>query len=178
MVLHNQNITQDEIINDWTKKKDMLLQKWKFECGLYVWLHNYNAEHYKFIDKILGIPALIINAITTTTIFSLLNIDDNRDILISIGSLLIIATFLQSLRDFINISKQIHSNINVSKQYQILINDISEQLNQEYQDRINGKEFINTINKNRNNIVLDSPYISNRSWQKLMLKIKNGSFIL
>ena len=109
MTVIDVSLLDDQMINDWNSKKEMLMQKWKFECGLYVWLHNYNAEHYKFIDKLLGIPALIINAITTTTIFSLLNIDDNRDVLISIGYLLIISTFIQSLRDFINISKQIHS---------------------------------------------------------------------
>lgn len=165
-------------LNDWTEKKIILLQKWKFECGLYIWLHNYNSEHYKFVDKLLAIPALVINAITTTTIFSSLNIENNRHILISIGSLLIIGTFLQSIRDFINIRKQIHNNITTSKQYQILMNDINEQLNQEPQDRTNGKEFLKKINKQRNDIVLESPFISNRSWNKLIIKIKNGNFIL
>lgn len=174
----SQSYDDNNSLNDWTDKKIILLQKWKFECGLYIWLHNYNSEHYKFIDKLLAIPALVINAITTTTIFSSLNIENNRHILISIGSLLIIGTFLQSIRDFINIKKQIHNNITTSKQYQILMNDINEQLNQEPQDRTNGKDFLKKINKQRNDIVLESPFISNRSWNKLIIKIKNGNFIL
>ena len=144
---------------------------------VYIYGYNYNAEYYKLIDK-LGIPALVINAITTTTLFSILNIDNNQSILISIASLLIIGTVLQSVRDFLNISKLIHSNINTSKQYQILMNDIIEQLNQETLDRINPKDFITKINKQRNNIVIHSPYINNKSWNKLTLKIKNGDFIL
>ena len=167
-----------ENVQIWTHKQEKLLQKWKFESSLYIWLHNYNAEYYKLIDKLLGIPALVINAITTTTLFSILNIDNNQSILISIASLLIIGTVLQSVRDFLNISKLIHSNINTSKQYQILMNDIIEQLNQETLDRINPKDFITKINKQRNNIVIHSPYINNKSWNKLTLKIKNGDFIL
>ena len=168
----------NEAINGWTKKKEELLEKWKFESSLYIWLHNYNAEYYKMIDKMFNIPALIINAITSTTIFSTLNMDNNKNILISMASLLILGTVLQSLRDFLNLSKLIHSNVYVSKQYQILINNINEQLNQEPPDRINGVDFIDKINKERNGIVLDSPYINNKSWQKLTIKIKNGSFIL
>ena len=167
-----------EVINGWTKKKEELMEKWKFESSLYIWLHNYNAEYYKMIDKMFNIPALIINAITSTTIFSTLNMDNNQNILISMASLLILGTVLQSLRDFLNLSKLIHSNVYVSKQYQILINNINEQLNQEATDRINGVDFIDKINKERNSIVLDSPYINNKSWQKLTIKIKNGSFIL
>ena len=168
----------DAPINDWTPKKELLLEKWKFESSLYIGLHNYNAEYYKFIDKMCGIPALIINAVTTTTLFSVLNLENNQTIIISIASLLIVGTILQSLRDFLSIGKQIHNNINTSKHYQIVINDITEQLNQEPQDRINGKDFVKKINQSRNNIVLDAPYINHKSWKNLIKKLQNGDFIL
>ena len=32
--------------NNWSSKKEEVLNNWCFESELYIWLHNYNAEYY------------------------------------------------------------------------------------------------------------------------------------
>ncbi len=162
--------------NNWNNKKEELLKKWNFESSLYIWLHNYNAEYYKKIDNLLSIPSIIISAITSTTIFSTIN-NDNRELMIIVGCLLIIGTFLQSARDYFNINRLIYDNIQCSKDYQIIYNDIEEQLNQEFNERDNAIRFINKIKIKRNNIILNSPDINSSSWKKLKNNIEKGELV-
>ena len=162
--------------NHWNNKKEELLKKWNFESSLYIWLHNHNAEYYKNIDNLLSIPSIIISAITSTTIFSTIN-NDNKELMIVVGCLLVIGTFLQSARDYFNINKLIYDNIQCSKDYKIIYNDIEEQINQEYNERDNAVRFLNKIKIKRNNIILNSPDINNNSWKKLKVNIEKGEMV-
>ena len=162
--------------NHWNNKKEDLLKKWNFESSLYIWLHNYNAEYYKKIDNLLSIPSIIISAITSTTIFSTIN-NDNRELMIIVGCMLVVGTFLQSARDYFNINRLIYDNIQCSKDYQIIYNDIEEQLNQEFNERDNAIRFINKIKTKRNNIILNCPDINNSSWKKLKNNIEKGELV-
>mgnify|MGYP006415105307 FL=1 len=162
--------------NHWNNKKEDLLKKWNFESSLYIWLHNYNAEYYKKIDNLLSIPSIIISAITSTTIFSTIN-NDNRELMIIVGCMLVVGTFLQSARDYFNINRLIYDNIQCSKDYQIIYNDIEEQLNQEFSERDNAIRFINKIKTKRNNIILNCPDINNSSWKKLKTNIEKGELV-
>ena len=163
--------------HQWTAKKEFLLKQWAVESELYSWLHNYNADYYNRVDFLLSIPAIIISAITSTALFSTLGMDDNKVVIIIFGILLIIGTFLQSLRDFIKVSKLLYDNRHYSKLYQIIANDIDEQLNQEKSERENGIKFLNKIKSKRNDIILNSPTIHNKSWLKLKKSFANGGMI-
>ena len=61
---------------------------------------------------------------------------DLKILIIFIGILLIISTFLQSLKEFLNLEKNIRQYITIIKNNQIIILDIQEQLNQQLNDRI------------------------------------------
>ena len=97
--------------------------------------------------------------------------------MIAVGCLLVIGTFLQSARDYFNINRLIYDNIQCSKDYQIIYNDIEEQLNQEFNERDNAIRFINKIKIKRNNIILNSPDINNNSWKKLKNNIEKGELV-
>jgi hypothetical protein len=168
---------EDNNQHHWTEKKELLLKQWGLESELYSWLHNYNADYYNNIDFMLSIPAIIISAITSTALFSTLGMDNNRVVIIIFGILLIIGTLLQSLRDFIKVSKLLYDNRHYSKLYQIMANDIDEQLNQEKGERENGIKFLNKIKGRRNDILLNSPTIHNKSWIKLKKSFANGKMI-
>lgn len=168
---------EDNNQHHWTEKKELLLKQWGLESELYSWLHNYNADYYNNIDFMLSIPAIIISAITSTALFSTLGMDDNKVVIIIFGILLIIGTLLQSLRDFIKVGKLLYDNRHYSKLYQIIANDIDEQLNQEKVERENGIKFLNKIKGRRNDILLNSPTIHNKSWIKLKKSFANGEMI-
>jgi hypothetical protein len=163
--------------NNWSSEKEKLLKEWGVQSDMHSWLHNYNAEYYSKLDKWLSIPSILISAVTSTALFSSLGLDDNKYIVISFGILLVIGTVLQSSRDFINVIHLIHENRNSSKLYQILSNDIDEQLHQSYGGREDGDKFLNKIKIKKNDIYLNAPPINNKTWILFKTKIKNGNFI-
>jgi hypothetical protein len=163
--------------NNWSREKEKLLKVWGVQSDIHSWLHNYNAEYYSILDKWLSIPSILISAITSTALFSTLGLEDNKYIIISFGVLLIIGTILQSSRDFINVIHLIHENRNSSKLYQILSNDIDEQLHQSIEERENGTKFLDKIKIKKNNIYLNAPPINNNTWILFKKKIKNGNII-
>ena len=93
------------------------------------------------------------------------------------GSLLIIGTFLQTTRDFLDISGLINRNKNTAIAYQAIVNDIEEQLSQERQDRTDGKTLLRKIKVMKNDIVRNGPSISSVSWKKLKNSIAKGDII-
>ena len=163
--------------NNWSSDKEKLLKEWGVQSDMHSWLHNYNAEYYSKLDKWLSIPSILISAVTSTALFSSLGLEDDKYIVISFGILLIIGTVLQSSRDFINVIHLIHENRNSSKLYQILSNDIDEQLHQSYKGREDGDKFLNKIKIKKNDIYLNAPPINNKTWTLFKTKIKNGNFI-
>ena len=170
----------EEIVIDglnWTAKKESILKNWCFESELYVWLHNYNADYYNKLDKCISIPAIIISAITSTALFSSIGMDDNKIIIIIFAILLVIGVFLQSMRDFLNVHQLSVENRHTAKLYQIISNDIEEQLNQEVTERQNGRKFIQKIKKKINDIIMNSPPITDSSWKKLQIDINKGNII-
>lgn len=164
-------------MRNWTSKKESLLKFWQEECRIYNWLHDQNSLYYTKLDKCLSIPALLISAITSTAIFSNLGTDNNKEVLITLGSLLVIGTFLQSVRDFLNTHDLIHKHSNSSKIYLSIANDIEEQLSQEREEREKSKVFIHKIKVRKNDIIRNSPRISSGTWNKLKKSIDKGDMI-
>ena len=180
MTDNDDNDDNDEIIIDglnWTKKKETILKNWSFEAELYVWLHNYNADYYYRLDKFLSIPSIIISAITSTALFSSIGMDDNTVVIVIFAILLIIGVFLQSTRDFLNVHQLSVQNRHTAKIYQVISNDIEEQLNQEVEERENGRKFIQKMKNKINDIIMNSPPITNKSWKRLQSNINKGNII-
>ena len=167
----------NSINNNWSSDKENILREWGVQSDMHSWLHNYNAEYYSKLDKWLSIPSILISAVTSTALFSSLGLEDDKYIVISFGILLIIGTALQSSRDFINVIHLIHENRNCSKLYQILSNDIDEQLHQSSKEREDGSKFLNKIKIKKNDLYLNAPPINNKTWSLFKNKIKNGNFI-
>ena len=152
--------------NGWSSKKEKVLKYWQEECRIYVWLHNENARYYRSWDKILSIPAILITAVTGTAIFSTTDnqSEDGKIGKYLIGSMLMIGTFLQSTRDFLDIGNLIYRHSNCAKCYQSLVNDIDEQLTQDREDRENGKQFLHKIKVRKNDIINNGMTISSKTW--------------
>ena len=95
----NNNSSNSNINNKslWTSKKEKLLNFWKEESRIYSWLHEQNSKYYRELDKKLSIPSLLISAVTSTALFSSINMENNEYVIVSFGILLVIGTFLQSI---------------------------------------------------------------------------------
>ena len=161
----------------WTLKKEKLLSFWKEESRIYSWLHEQNSKKYQRMDKNLSIPSLLISAVTSTALFSSINMDDNVYVIVSFGILLIFGTFLQSIRDFLGVPDLIHKNSNCSDLYMSIVNDIEEQLSRENNERDNAKQFIQKIKTRKNDILKNRVSIGSNLWLKLKKSVNNGDVV-
>ena len=78
----------------------------KEEANILIWLNSNAGQYYKLVNKIISIPCILISAISSTTILSNME-PDNSTILLVIGSILPFGTFLQSLKEFLNLDQKI-----------------------------------------------------------------------
>lgn len=167
--------------NGWNDKNEKLLSYWKEESHIIIWLNTQALNELKFINKALSIPAILISAISSATLFSNFNTDNKSErvniIILIIGILLIISTFIQSLKEFLNLDKNIRQHINIIKTNQMLILDIQEQLNQEIHDRVNGKDFLSKIKLKKADMVRNNVEIPPKIYKKMERAIENGDII-
>lgn len=163
-------------VNDWTTKKVKLLKYWQEECRLYNWLYNQNVQYYQHVNRNLSIISILLSAVTGAT---LLNNSDppNPGLILSFGIISIISSFIQGLRQFLDLDTKISANTFTSRQNSAIVIDIEEQLNLSREERINGLEFIKSIKTRKNEIIQSAPMISRSRWAQLKKKIKNGEGI-
>jgi hypothetical protein len=161
---------------DWTRKKEKLLKYWQEECRLYSWLYSQNVLYYQAINRNLSIISILLSAITGATLLNNTN-DPNPVLVMTFGLISVVASFIQGLRQFLDLDSKISSNTFVSRQNSAIVIDIEEQLNLSRDERINGKEFIKTIKARKNEIIQNAPLISKYRWTQLKKKIERGDGI-
>jgi hypothetical protein len=162
--------------NDWTTKKVKLLKYWQEECRLYNWLYNQNVQYYQQVNRNLSIVSVLLSAITGATLLN--NADPpNPGLILAFGIVSIISSFIQGLRQFLDLDNKISANTFTSRQNSAIVIDIEEQLNLAREERINGTEFIKSIKTRKNAIIQSAPLISKSRWAQLKKKIKAGEGI-
>ena len=163
-------------VNDWTTKKVKLLKYWQEECRLYNWLYNQNVQYYQQVNRNLSIVSVLLSAVTGATLLN--NADPpNPGLILAFGIVSIISSFIQGLRQFLDLDNKISANTFTSRQNSAIVIDIEEQLNLAREERINGTEFIKSIKTRKNAIIQSAPLISKSRWAQLKKKIKAGEGI-
>jgi hypothetical protein len=173
--IHKKNIN-----NGWNENLEKLLSYWKEESQIFIWLNTQSLNYLKFQNKCLSVPAIAISAISSATIFSNVSYDDrsnNPILLYIIGSFLIISTFIQLMKEYLNLDKNIRQHINTIKTNQMLILDIQEQLSQGREDRINGKDFLNKMKTRKADLIRNSIEIPVKFYKRMENAIERGEII-
>ena len=173
--IHKKNIN-----NGWNENLEKILSYWKEESQIFIWLNTQSLNYLKFQNKCLSVPAIAISAISSATIFSNVSYDDrsnNPILLYIIGSFLIISTFIQLMKEYLNLDKNIRQHINTIKTNQMLILDIQEQLSQGREDRINGKDFLNKMKTRKADLIRNSIEIPVKFYKRMENAIERGEII-
>ena len=162
--------------NYWKSEEEDLLKQWADKAKCYHWLHNKSREIYQRKNAWFTIPVIIISTIVGTANFAQDRFsDDVRSyVVISIGSLSIIAGIITTIYQFLKISEinEAHrvSLLSWSKFYI----DIEAELARHPLDRTYPSELIK-ISKNEYNRLLEiSPFIPKKVLNEFNKKFKNN----
>ncbi len=167
---------KDIKVNEWTTKKERLLKYWQEECRFYGWLYSQNAHYYQGLNKNLSIVCILLSAITGATLLNNTS-DINAGVVLAFGLISIVSSFLQGLRQFLDLDSRISSNTLACRQNSAIVLDIEEQLNLTREDRINGLEFVKNIKSRKNEIIQNGPIIPRSRWDQLKKMIAKGEGI-
>lgn len=184
---------------EWNNEKENLLRFWKEESNVHIWLSNKASEFYNLLNKVISIPCILISAISSTTILSNIYKDDCTQILqnndslddniqelnisqldtslLIIGCFLAIGTFLQSLKEFLNLDGKISKFDNNIKTNRILILDIDEQIYLERSERECPSKLIKRIKETKKSLVTNTPVIPNFIKKRLKESIEKNEVL-
>ena len=92
--------TDDELWNDYHEE---LLKNWAEMSKTYSIMHSLCANHYAKLDKLLGIPVIILGALTASSIFGTSNYNDHDHFYLNYinGGLALIITALTGVNKFL-----------------------------------------------------------------------------
>ena len=175
------NSNEDNLMsnNNWNLKKEKSLRNTIEQCKVYKWMHGRSTKYYNKLDKLIGIPSIILGAFTGVSTFATLQEKSDCDETsfqtgILIGVIIFISTSLTALQQFLNFSKISERHSAMSKDYSVLINDIKTQLDLEVSERNDAIEFIKNINEKKNSFIVNSPDIPSKVWNHFLKDTAKG----
>jgi len=153
----------DNINNSWSDSQEKLLTKWHKEAIMLNWKHLRASRRYSFIDRMIGIPTVIANAITGTAIFLNLQTssENSGNIIIQsiIGSIVILTAIFMGIQNFLRLAELGEKHNSSGIRYKNFANSIETELVLPKEDRLNGKIFIKQAQKRFNELIEMSPTI-------------------
>jgi len=163
-------------MSDWDTDKENLIRFWKEESTILIWLNSNTGQYYKLLNKIISIPCILISAVSSTTILSNME-PSNSSTLLTIGCVLAFGTFLQSLKEFLNLDQKITQYDYTIKANKILILDIEEVLYQDRGDRETAYKFIKKIKERKKELLINTPVIPQFIKLRLKKAIQNNEVL-
>jgi hypothetical protein len=145
----------------WTNVQFDLLSKWLLEIEIYINMNNDMSIKYNKYNKLINIPTIIINSLIATTTFATIGRKDEILWLeLMIGFASIIATIFATLNSFLNYGSLSELHNSASTQYNILKNDIEDQISRPTEFRENATLYITRIKSEYNKLLHSNLQIS------------------
>lgn len=139
-------------MSDWTVFHEELLQKWLRICKTYSLMHGLSSRYYANINKGLGLPVVILGALTTSSIFS--SITNTPDFYSSEvwnyvnGFLSLSVTVLSGVSNFLGAEQKLNSHQTSSVKYSKICFNIESILAFPKTEReIDANDFVKEIKK-------------------------------
>jgi hypothetical protein len=132
---------------EWNETHTKLLQKWSKKSKVYAIMHTVAAQHYTNWNKRLGVPVVILGAITASSIFSTSHQDSSATFqtrqLIN-GGLALSMTVLTGVNRFMGFAEKRVEHMMASMKHTKISMNIDTLLSFTYIDRSEGPDiFIN-----------------------------------
>lgn len=145
----------------WNQYHEDLIKRWSKLSKTYSLMHSLTSQHYSKLDKRLGIPTVILGAITASSIFGTA-VDDQYTVYRTYlnGVLTLLLTTLTGVNRFLGIDEKKVKHTTASSKYNKISMDIDTLLSFPRDEREKSpNEFINHIKTLIQNLREDSPDI-------------------
>ena len=163
--------------NYWKEEDENLLKQWADKAQCYQWLHNKSRDKYQKKNAWYTIPVIIISTITGTANFAQERFSDNTRpyVVISIGTLSIIAGIITTIYQFLKISEINEGHRIATLSWGKFHRNLETELTRHPLDRITPFELLNLSKEEYNRLIEISPSIDNKILKVFNSKFKNNN---
>ena len=162
--------------NYWKEEEEQMLKQWADKAQCYQWMHNRSRQIYQSKNAWYTIPVIIISTITGTANFAQERFSDEikQYVVISIGTLSIIAGIITTIYQFLKISE-----INEGHRVALLSwgkfhRHIETELRRHPLDRTGASEMIKFSKEEYNRLVEISQFITKKVLKEFNKKFKKN----
>ena len=162
--------------NYWKEEEENLLKKWSDKAQCYMWMHNRSREIYQRRNAFYTIPVIIISTITGTANFAQdrFSEDIKEYVVMSIGSLSIIAGIITTIYQFLKISELNEGHRVASLSWGKFHRNIESELTRHPLDRTDASELIKISKEEYNRLVEISPFIPKKVLKEFNKKFRKN----
>ena len=98
----------NNVTNQWNRIQEDLLKKWSSMSKTYSTMHSLSAEFYNKWDKRLGIPVVLLGAITASSIFTTTSENNSYHLWEYInGGLVLLMTGISGITKFLGLNEKL-----------------------------------------------------------------------
>ena len=100
----------------WNEYNEYLIKKWSVMCKTYSIMHSISADYYNKLDRKLGIPVILLGAVSASSIFT--TSSNSSEIWSYInGCLVLIMTGVSGVSKFLGTSEKFTKHTSASFKY-------------------------------------------------------------
>ena len=160
--------------NFWKQEEENLLKQWADKAQCYQWMHSRGYNIYSRKNALFTIPVIIISTITGTANFAQERFSDDikNYVVISIGTLSIIAGIITTIYQFLKIAELNEGHRVASLSWGKFYRNIKTELTRHPLDRMNPKELIKMSSNEYDRLVELSPFMPVSIIQEFNSKFK------
>ena len=160
----------------WKDEEEQMLKQWADKAQCYQWMHNRSREIYQSKNAWYTIPVIIISTIAGTANFAQDRFSDNikEYVVISIGTMSIIAGIITTIYQFLKISEINEGHRTALLSWGKFHRNIESELRRHPLDRSGASEMIKFSKEEYNRLVEISPFIPKKVLGEFNNKFKKN----
>ena len=176
MVLPKRRKTNKIKRNYWKEEEEDLLKQWADKAQCFQWMHNRSREIYQRKNAMYTIPVIIISTITGTANFAQDRFSEKikEYVVMTIGSLSIIAGIITTIYQFLKISEINEGHRVASLSWGKFHRNLESELRRHPLDRTGATELIKMSKEEYNRLVEISPFIPKKVLNEFNKKFKKN----
>lgn len=161
----------------WKAEEEILLKRWGDKAQCYQWMHNKSREMYQKKNAYYTIPVIIISTITGTANFAQERFPQEykQYIIMSIGTLSIIAGIITTIYQFLKISEINEGHRTAMLSWGKFHRNLESELTRHPLDRTKASELIKISKDEYDNLVEISPFIPKKILKEFNNKFKKNN---
>ena len=163
-------------IKEWDEELENLLRDWGEKSACLSLLHHNDRKYWRKKSNFFSITSIIITTISSSLSLSSTNSPYYTYIMYGVGSIGLLSSLLQSIKQFYNADERASDHKFISRQYSNFYRTIKLQLALKKDSRSPINDFVNWAFKEYERLIQESPLINESTIETFKKKFSKSTF--